>query len=160
MASLPADLLRVRVPALTVVAPVIVGYWIKQRFVSLRRAAEAIAPHLATVALLWIIASVVAGNRERLSQVAASLIVGLLAMNLLGYLGGYAVARLARMPEAMCRALTLEVGMQNAGLGTVLAASLLGGDSPAQIPTAAYTFGCMLTGTLIAALWSGRAGST
>ena len=43
-----------------------------------------------------------------------------------------------------------------AGLGTVLAASLLGSDSLAQIPTAAYTFGCMLTGTLVAAAWAGK----
>lgn len=138
---------------LTVVLPVVVGYLIKRRFASVRRYVVAAAPHIATVALLWIIASVVAGNRDRLSQVAASLVVGLLAMNLLGYLGGYMAGRATRMPDAMRRALTLEVGMQNAGLGTVLAATLLGSDSLAQIPTATYTFGCMLTGTLVAAMW-------
>jgi BASS family bile acid:Na+ symporter len=141
---------------LTVVIPVIAGYLTKRRVSAVRRSAESIAPQVATVALLWIIASVVAGNRDRLSQVAISLIVGLLVMNLLGYIGGYAVGRVARMPRAMRRALTLEVGMQNAGLGTALAASLLGGDSLAQIPTAAYTFGCMLTGTFVAAVWAGR----
>lgn len=141
---------------LTVVLPVIAGYLVKQRLASLARHAVAAAPHVATVALLWIIASVVAGNRDRLSQVAISLILGLLAMNLLGYLAGYSVGRLARMPKAMGRALTLEVGMQNAGLGTMLAATMLGNDSLAQIPTAAYTFGCMLTGTLVAAVWAGK----
>ena len=141
---------------LTVVLPVIFGYVIKWKFSFVRRYALSVAPHVATVSLLWIIASVVAGNRDRLSSVAPSLILGLLAMNLLGYVGGYAIGRAARMPDAMRRALTLEVGMQNAGLGTVLAATLLGSDSLAQIPTATYTFGCMLTGTLIAAIWAGR----
>lgn len=141
---------------LTVVVPVIAGYLIKQRFAVVQRDAVKAAPPVATVALLWIIASVVAGNRDRLSQVEATLIFGLLAMNLLGYLGGNLVGRAARMPESMRRALVLEVGMQNAGLGTMLAASLLGGDSPAQIPTAAYTFGCMLTGTLLAAAWAAK----
>lgn len=141
---------------LTVVLPVVVGYIIKWRLVSVQRWAPRVASPIATVALLWIIASVVAGNRDRLSQVAISLVLALLVMNLLGYLGGYTVGRVARMPEAMRRALTLEVGMQNAGLGTALAASLLGSDSMAQIPTAAYTFGCMLTGTIVAAFWAGR----
>lgn len=46
--------------------------------------------------------------------------------------------------------------MQNAGLGTVLAASLYGEATLATIPTAAYTFGCMLTGTLLAVFWAER----
>ncbi|PAY19861.1 hypothetical protein CKO51_09090 [Rhodopirellula sp. SM50] len=141
---------------LTVVVPVIAGYWVKRLSTFVRRYALVVAPPIAIVALLWIIASVVAGNRDRLSQVAVSLLAGLLVMNVLGYFSGYTVGRIARMPEAMRRALTLEVGMQNAGLGTMLAATLLGADSAAQIPTAAYTFGCMLTGTLIAAVWAGK----
>ena len=52
----------------------------------------------------------------------------------------------------MKRALTLEVGMQNAGLGTVLAADLFGAE--AAIVPACYTFGCMLTGTVLARYWS------
>lgn len=140
----------------TVVMPVIAGYLIKRRFAVVRNHAQAVAPPVATVALLWIIASVVAGNRDRLAQVQFGLVAGLLMMNLLGYLGGYLVARAARMPPAMRRALVLEVGMQNAGLGTMLAATILGKDSLAQIPTAAYTFGCMLTGTILAAIWAGR----
>lgn len=139
---------------LTVVCPVVLGYLVKQRLGRWKAGVMRAAPPVATIALIWIIASVVAGNRDRLSGVSGVLIVGLLAMNVAGYLGGFWVGRMARMPAAMGRALTLEVGMQNAGLGTALAASLIGTDSPAQIPTAAYTFGCMLTGTVLAATWS------
>ena len=56
----------------------------------------------------------------------------------------------------MRRALTLEVGMQNAGAGIVLARQLFGNDSPAVIPCVLYTFGCMLTGTLLATVWHWR----
>jgi BASS family bile acid:Na+ symporter len=139
---------------LTVVMPVIGGYLTKQRVAVLPATTRSAASLIATVALLWIIASVVAANRDRLAVVEPRLLQGLLAMNVLGYCGGYAMGRLSRMPVGMRRALTLEVGMQNAGLGTALAASLIGSDSMAQIPTAAYTFGCMLTGTLLAAAWS------
>ncbi len=140
----------------TVVLPVVLGYSVKRKLAAVDRSAARFAPTVATVALLWIIASVVAGNRDRLEQVGAALLAGLLAINLLGYLGGYGVGRLAKMPGSMRRALVLEVGMQNAGLGTFLAATILGEATMAQIPTAAYTFGCMLTGTLLAAFWAGR----
>jgi BASS family bile acid:Na+ symporter len=50
----------------------------------------------------------------------------------------------------MGRALILEIGMQNAGLGTALAADLFRSQPRVMIPTALYTFGCMLTGTLLA----------
>jgi BASS family bile acid:Na+ symporter len=56
----------------------------------------------------------------------------------------------------MQRALTLEVGMQNAGLGTALAADLFQAQPRVMIPTALYTFGCMLTGTVLARYWALR----
>jgi BASS family bile acid:Na+ symporter len=43
--------------------------------------------------------------------------------------------------------------MQNAGLGTVLVQSVFPDLPEAQIPTATYTFGCMLTGAILASWW-------
>ncbi|MEM6778436.1 MAG: bile acid:sodium symporter family protein [Planctomycetota bacterium] len=138
----------------TVVAPVTLGYFSKRLASTWSNALSSLAPRIASLALLWIIASVVAANRDRLSQVPLSWLIALLCMNLLGYAGGWFLGRLVGLPTAMRRALTLEVGMQNAGLGTALAATLFGTDSLTQIPTAAYTFGCMLTGTIVAGWWS------
>ncbi|MEM8912115.1 MAG: bile acid:sodium symporter family protein, partial [Planctomycetota bacterium] len=138
----------------TVVAPVTLGYFSKRLASTWSNALSSLAPRIASLALLWIIASVVAANRGRLSQVPLSWLMALLCMNLLGYAGGWFLGRLVGLPTAMRRALTLEVGMQNAGLGTALAATLFGTDSLTQIPTAAYTFGCMLTGTIVAGWWS------
>ncbi|MFK8112550.1 MAG: bile acid:sodium symporter family protein [Rubripirellula sp.] len=139
--------------ALLVVLPTIVGYGAAQRWKSMGRFAERFASKVAAIALLWIIATVVAGNREKLAGVGALLLVALLWINLVGYAAGLGVGRLARLPDKYCRALTLEVGMQNAGLGTALAVSLYGKETIATIPTAAYTFGCMLTGTMLAVWW-------
>jgi len=54
----------------------------------------------------------------------------------------------------MGRALTLEIGMQNAGVGTLLALTLFTDTS--AIPPAFYTFGCMFTGTVLAGYWRKR----
>ncbi|HBE70287.1 MAG TPA: hypothetical protein DDW52_19235 [Planctomycetaceae bacterium] len=142
---------------LTVVLPIVIGFAAKEIWTPLQSLAARICPAIASVALLWIIASVVAGARDLLFQISASVFVALLVINIAGYLAGSVAGRVTRMPTAMCRALTLEVGMQNAGVGTGLAASLYGTDTLAVIPTAAYTFGCMATGTLLAAFWASRA---
>lgn len=54
----------------------------------------------------------------------------------------------------MRRALTLEIGMQNAGLGTMLATTYFGDYSEAAIVCAMYTFGCMFTGIILAQIFS------
>jgi BASS family bile acid:Na+ symporter len=138
---------------LTVVLPTVMGYFLTRRLSQVDRWAVRWAPTVASVCLLWIIASVVAGNRDRLTDAAALLVLALLVVNLVGYAAGYGIGRSFRLPSAFRRALTLEVGMQNAGLGTALAATLYGPGTLATIPTAVYTFGCMLTGTVLAVCW-------
>jgi BASS family bile acid:Na+ symporter len=142
--------------AVLVVMPTVVGYLLSRKFNAVRSAASRWSSPIASIALLWIIAAVVAGNRERLAGVGAVLVVALLAINLVGYAAGLGAGALFRLPTGYRRALTLEVGMQNAGLGTALAASLYGASTIATIPTAAYTFGCMLTGTILAVVWRRR----
>jgi len=109
---------------------------------------------IANLTILWIIAVVVAKNRDNLSQVEARLLLALVALNLFGYLTGMFGSLLLRLRPPMRRALTLEVGMQNAGLGTVLAMDIFGKDPAVAIAPAIYTFGCMLTGTILARLWA------
>ena len=79
----------------------------------------------------------------------------LVLLNGLGYVAGFAGSKLLRLPIGMERALTLEVGMQNAGLGTALVTELFD-DKMMAVPPALYTFGCMLTGTVLARLWGRR----
>ena len=136
---------------LYVVVPTLVGFLVARSSQRVACLSARLAPTLASLALLWIIASVVAKSRGDLANAGGLLILALTAINGLGYAAGFLVSRIARMPASFQRALTLEVGMQNAGLGTALAVTIYG--QQASIPTAVYTFGCMLTGTLLAVFW-------
>lgn len=138
----------------TVVVPVLFGFLMGQLLSRWEKRARTIGPTIANLAILAIIAVVVGRNRERLETIQGTLLVALLLINLVGYALGNGAGRLMRLPGSMRRALTLEIGMQNAGVGTLLAISLLG-DS-AAIPPACYTFGCMMTGTLLASYWHKR----
>lgn len=149
-------LLRISLELLwMVVLPVVAGFTVCR---ASRLAANCLgrwgetAAHLS---ILWIIAVVVGVQRPLLRSPGTSALLttlggALLAVNLAGYLAGYGCGAAAGLDERRRRALTIEVGMQNAGVGTQLALSVLGNETVATIPTAMYTFGCTLTGTLLA----------
>lgn len=137
---------------IAVVIPVAAGHLLGRRVPSWESGFRRYGSLVANLAILLIIAVVVAKNRQRLTVFRWDLVSALLAINILGYIAGYCGAAVMGLPESMRRALTLEVGMQNAGLGTTLALSLFG--ESAAIAPAMYTFGCMLTGTIVARIWA------
>jgi bile acid:Na+ symporter, BASS family len=139
-----------------VVGPVILGHVICRRFAWWARTMQSRGSTIANIAILWIIATVVGVNRERLAGITWVLLAALLLINLLGYAAGWTGGSAMKLPDGMRRALTLEIGMQNAGLGSVLALNLFKNHPDAAIPTAAYMFGCMLTGTVLAQWWGRR----
>ncbi len=139
-----------------VVRPVVEGYLLSRVIPYWEFAARRLGAIVANLAILWIIAVVVAANRAMLSELHLRLLLALLAVNFGGYLLGYCGGWGLRLPEPMRRALTLEVGMQNAGLGTTLAMALFPDDPATALPAAMYTFGCMFTGTILARAWAER----
>lgn len=136
-----------------VVGPVVVGHFLSRLLPSWQPTALVIGPIVANLTILWIVASVVAWNHGALQTLDWRILMSLITLNLLGFVAGFAGGSIMKLPESMRRALTLEVGMQNAGLGTALVGSLFPEDNAVAIPTALYTFGCMLTGTILAYTW-------
>ena len=149
-----------------VVIPVVVGHLLSRCFECWANIMRRIGSTVANLTILWIIAVVVASNRDTLggfeggTTTILGLAAALAAVNLFGYASGYAGGLLMRIPAGMRRALTLEVGLQNAGLGTVLAMDLFGNDPKIAIAPAMYTFGCMFTGTILARAWAMSGGET
>jgi BASS family bile acid:Na+ symporter len=133
---------------LQVVLPVLAGHVLGRSLTGGRALSRRFAEATANLVIIWLIAVVVAQNRDRLHEIDASLVTALLLVNLGGYLAGYLGALAIGLPEAMRRALSLEVGMQNAGLGVVLANQFFSRE--AAVPPAVFAFGCMLTGAILA----------
>jgi BASS family bile acid:Na+ symporter len=140
--------------AKTVVVPVVAGYVLQRMLPRWNAWARPAAASVANLTILCIIAVVVGLHRSELNWTAAVFVVPLLLVNVGGYLAGYGAGAAMGLPEPMRRALTLEIGMQNAGLGTVLAVEHFREFPTAAILPATYTFGCMLTGTILARLWA------
>lgn len=144
---------------ITVVAPVGLGFGLSRLFGWWQRSAERFAEIVANIAIIWIIAAVVAKNAASLSSLTPALLGAFAFLNVGGYLAGYFGGAAIGLDGGMRRALTIEVGMQNAGLGTALAARYFADLPEASLFCASYTFGCMATGIILAQafrIWTER----
>jgi BASS family bile acid:Na+ symporter len=141
---------------LIVVGPVVLGRILCRFVTRLEKIMESVAPVLAPLTILWIIAVVVGLNRDSLGKGVAGVVGALACINLVGYLVGYWSGAALRFPGGVRRALTIELGMQNAGLGVGLAHELFPKIPEATIPPALFTVGSMLTATLLVQAWVWR----
>ena len=73
--------------------------------------------------------------------------------NTLGYLLGWTAGRLARFNTAKKRTISIEVGMQNAGLATVLAGTFFAAQPLAVLPCAISCAWHSISGTILAGLF-------
>ena len=112
---------------------------------------DRVATILASTTIVLIILIVVAVNREQLSNIGPFLALAMLGLNLGGYSLAYGAGRILRWPNKQRRTLVIEVGMQNAGLGSVLALTHLG--NAVAVPSAFYTVLCMITASLALPLY-------
>jgi BASS family bile acid:Na+ symporter len=116
------------------------------------RPLRASAPLVSVFAIAIIIAIIVARNHDTLGTVGPLVVLAVATHNSLGLLTGYAGARLLKLDEAECRTIAIEVGMQNSGLGVVLATRYF---SPlAALPGAVFSVWHNLSGSALAAWWS------
>jgi len=139
---------------LMVVLPVIGGILFRWRHPALGEGWKRISRAVATLTIVFIVASVVAGNRELLSSSGWEIFLAMLALNLLGGTLAFLLTLWFFSHHPRVRyTITIEVAMQNAGLGSVLALTHLGRES--ALPSALYTPLCVLT-ALLFSLWARR----
>lgn len=117
------------------------------------RTACALMPGLAVLALACIVGGVTSAHGAKFFESGALIFLCIFLHNGLGYLLGYATGLLARMNKSKRRTLSIEVGMQNAGLATVLAGRHFPLLPEAAIAAAISCVWHSISGTLIAGLF-------
>ncbi len=129
-----------------VVLPVSVGIALRALRPALPSGWDRLATGLASLSIVLIILIVVAANRDSLAALGPELGLAMLGLNLAGYALAFGAATGLRWPGVQRRTLVIEVGMQNAGLGSVLALAHLG--ESGAVPSALYTVLCVITASL------------
>ncbi len=85
------------------------------------------------------------------------LVLGLVILhNLIAFACGYLLARLVRLPDPDTRAVTVEVGIQNSGLGLILIFNFFGGLGGMALIAACWGIWHIIAGSLLAGFWSRR----
>ncbi len=134
-----------------VILPLLLGFWVRTRFRTGVERVLPIFPALSATFIIFICSVVIARNQQRLPQVTGTILAVVLILNLYGMAAGYGIASLFRLERLKRRALSIEIGMQNAGLGSALALEHLGEE--AAIPAALFVFVCIITASVLAAWW-------
>lgn len=91
-------------------------------------------PLVSMIGIVYIIAIITARSSEKLLNVGVLLIAAAVIHNFIGYILGYWISRAARLDEKSCRTVAFEVGMQNAGMASGLAMSVLNSANAALAP--------------------------
>lgn len=105
-------------------------------------------------AIVFIIAVIVAANADRLAVMIGWVVLAVALHNALGLLLGYLFAAGLGFPEAKRRAVSIEVGMQNSGLGAKLALSHFG--PVTALPSAVFSVWQNLSGAALSTWWAAR----
>ncbi len=107
--------------------------------------AREIAPALAALAIIIICSYAVAANQSRIASVGLDVFMLVVLLNALGYTAGWFLARLYHFDHRHQLALAIEIGMQNAGLGVVLALEHFKDTPETALPGALFAVWCILT---------------
>ena len=117
-------------------------------------------PAVSVIGLMMIVGGVVVTVRPQLFANGLGLIFLVLAVvfchNALGYLLGWMTGKLARFNTAKKRTISIEVGMQNAGLATVLSSTFFAAQPLAVLPCAISCAWHSISGTLIAGFFAAK----
>jgi len=134
-----------------VVLPIALGVLAQSLLREKVKAAVTILPLVSVVAIVAIVAAVVAGNQARIATSGLLIFAVVVLHNGLGLLLGWGLARATGMDLAKRKAIAIEVGMQNSGLGVALATAHF---SPlAAVPSAIFSVWHNISGGIAATIF-------
>lgn len=139
-----------------VILPIALGFIINKFFYKFTNSIKEILPLISVLAIVAIVAAVVSANSQRLMQVGYLVIIVVVLHNSLGYLLGYMLAKLFRLNNAKCKAVSIEVGMQNSGLATSLAATHFASMALATVPGAIFSVWHNISGSIVANIMASK----
>ena len=133
-----------------VLVPIVLGFVVNHFFHKFTEEAVRVLPLVSTTAIVLIICAVVSANSAKIMTSGLLILVVVVLHNLLGYLTGYAVGKALKLDSTKCRAISIEVGMQNSGLATSLAAAHFAQYPLATIPGAVFSVWHNISGAVLA----------
>ena len=135
-----------------IIIPITLGFIVQKLFNKQAKASVKVMPLVSVVAIVAIVTAVVAGNQQKIAETGLIIFAVVILHNTLGYLIGYLFGKMFGMNLAKKKAVAIEVGMQNSGLGATLAIAHF---SPlAAVPSAIFSVWHNISGPILATIFS------
>lgn len=135
-----------------VLLPIILGLIVQLFLKEQAKKTVDLLPLVSVVAIVLIMAAVVAGSKEKIVESGLLIFAVVILHNGFGYLIGFFIAKLFKLPYNDQKAISIEVGMQNSGLGAALGAAHF--NPIAAVPSAIFSFWHNISGPLLATYWA------
>lgn len=139
-----------------VILPIIVGLLVKWLWPKFTEEATDYLPAFSTIAIALIVAIVISANADKLLAGGLIIILVVVLHNICGLGLGYLIGHLLGLASQKKRAISIEVGMQNSGLASSLAATHFAAYPLATIPGAIFSVWHNLSGAAVAYMYRRR----
>lgn len=135
-----------------VVLPIVAGVIVNTLFGKYVREAVAVLPLISVVAIVAIVCAVVAVSQKQISETGLLIFAVVVLHNGFGLLLGFFLGKVFKMSLPKRKALSIEVGMQNSGLGVALAMAHF---SPlSAVPSAIFSVWHNISGPILATIFA------
>lgn len=139
-----------------VLLPIVLGLVVRTLLKDTVQYYMPVMPLISVVAIVLIVAAIIAGSKGQILESGLFILAVVILHNALGYLIGYWASRLFKLPYADSKAVAIEVGMQNSGLGVALAAVHFAASPMTAVPSAIFSLWHNISGPLLATYWASR----
>ena len=137
-----------------VLLPVFIGLIIRSLFKQKVQKVSQTMPLISVIAIILIVSAVVAVSKDRIIESGLFIFFVVALHNGFGYLVGYAAAQIFRLPLHDSKAVAIEVGMQNSGLGAALAAVHFKMNPLIAVSSAIFSVWHNISGPILAMIFS------
>lgn len=135
-----------------IIVPIVLGLLVKKLIPTVVEKSLNIVPLISVLAIITIVSAVVSKNVDNIASAGFLVFIGVFLHNGTGLILGYYAGKFMGLSELDRRAISIEVGMQNSGLGVALASAHLG--PLAALPSALGAVWHNISGPILATYWS------
>jgi BASS family bile acid:Na+ symporter len=133
-----------------VIVPIILGFVVSHYFGKFTEKITPLLPMVSTIAIALIIGIIVSHNAQSIMSCSLVVAVVVILHNVLGLALGYGVGKVLGIDFPKRTAIAIEVGMQNSGLATSLAATHFAMFPMATVPGAIFSVWHNFSGSIAA----------
>lgn len=138
-----------------IIVPILLGLAVNKLIRNQGQWIKSSMPILSMYGVFLVVLLIVASGRDALLNIGPLLFVASMIHHSLGYFLGYWSGKLLKLDEATCRTISLEVGMQNAGLASGIALQM-GKVATVGLASAIAAPWMTISGSLLANWWRNK----